>query len=244
MTSAVPAHEIPDVVLSHSGGDPITPVWLNDVGGVTYQLGEGPSARYLKWQPPTDEVSLSAEAHRLLWAARFVACPTVLDAGYDESAEWMLTAAAPGDSAVFTPWLEHPEITVPAVGRGLRRLHDTLPTDACPWTWSPAERISDARSRGIDVQLEATDAPTIDRAVVCHGDACCPNFLLSDPGQVTAYVDLGSLGVADRWADIAVAAMSTEWDYGPGWERPLVEAYGVDFDEGRMSFYQRLWDST
>ncbi|SKY18688.1 phosphotransferase [Mycobacteroides abscessus subsp. abscessus] len=119
-----------------------------------------------------------------------------------------------------------------------------MPTDACPWTWSPAERISDARSRGIDVQLEATDAPTIDRAVVCHGDACCPNFLLSDPGQVTAYVDLGSLGVADRWADIAVAAMSTEWDYGPGWERPLVEAYGVDFDEERMSFYQRLWDST
>ena len=52
------------------------------------------------------------------------------------------------------------------------------------------------------------------------------------------------LGVADRWADIAVAAMSTEWDYGPGWERPLVEAYGVDFDEERMSFYQRLWDST
>ena len=100
MTSAVPAHEFPDVVLSHSGDDPITPVWLNDVGGVTYRLGEGPSARYLKWQPPTDEVSLSAEAHRLLWAARFVACPTALDAGYDESAEWMLTAAAPGLSLI------------------------------------------------------------------------------------------------------------------------------------------------
>ncbi|MGW0451772.1 MULTISPECIES: hypothetical protein [Gordonia] len=45
MTSAVPAHEFPDVVVSHSGGDPITPVWLNDVGGITYRLGEGLSAR-------------------------------------------------------------------------------------------------------------------------------------------------------------------------------------------------------
>ena len=74
-----------------------------------------------------------------------------------------------------------------------------MPTDACPWTWSPAERISDARSRGIDVQLEATDAPAIDRAVVCHGDACCPNTLLAADGSPIAHVDLGALGVADRW---------------------------------------------
>lgn len=85
MTSAVPAHEFPDVVVSHSGGDPITPVWLNDVGGITYRLGEGLSARYLKWQPPTDEISLRAEAHRLSWAAQFVTCPAVLDAGYSAS---------------------------------------------------------------------------------------------------------------------------------------------------------------
>ena len=48
--------------------------------------------------------------------------------------------------------------------------------------------------------------PRIDRLVVCHGDACAPNTLLHDDGRFAAHVDLGSLGVADRWADIAVAA--------------------------------------
>ncbi len=31
-------------------------------------------------------------------------------------------------------------------------------------------------------------------------------------------------GTGDRWADIAVAAMSTEWNYGPGWEDTLIRA--------------------
>ena len=48
-------------------------------------------------------------------------------------------------------------------------------------------------------------APALD-LVVCHGDACNPNFLLADDGNFTGYVDLGGLGVADRWADLAVAS--------------------------------------
>lgn len=244
MTAAVPPHEPPDIVASCAAGDAVTPVWRNDLGGITYRLGEGPTARYLKWQPLDPEVSVDAEAHRLTWAALFVRRPTVLASGHDDDAEWLVTAAVPGVSAVVDPWLRTPDVTVPALGRGLRRLHDALPVDSCPWTWSPLDRIADARSRGIDLDVSTADAPVIDHAVVCHGDACSPNFLLSAPGEVTAYVDLGSLGVADRWADIAVAAMSTRWNYGPGWEKPLVAAYGVDVDQDRMDYYQRLWDAT
>lgn len=61
---------------------------------------------------------------------------------------------------------------------------------------------------------------------------------------VTAHVGLGALGVADRWADIAVAAMSTERNYGPGWEEPLLEAYGIDEDPERMAYYRELWNNT
>ncbi len=38
-------------------------------------------------------------------------------------------------------------------------------------------------------------------------------------------MDLGCLGVADRWADLAVATWSTTWNYGTGWERGLLYAY-------------------
>lgn len=53
------------------------------------------------------------------------------------------------------------------------------------------------------------DPPPVDRLVVCHGDACAPNTLLSGDGHFAAHVDLGALGLADRWADLAVAAWST-----------------------------------
>ena len=84
----------------------------------------------------------------------------------------------------------------------------------------------------------------IDRLVVCHADACCPNTLIGDDGRWTAHVDLGLLGLGDRWADIAVASMSTEWNYGPGWEDALIEAYGVEPDRERLSYYRELWNAT
>ena len=51
-------------------------------------------------------------------------------------------------------------------------------------------------------ELEAT-APAAEDLVVCHGDDCPPNMLLQ-AGRVTGYVDLGELGAADRWWDVAV----------------------------------------
>jgi len=86
------------------------------------------------------------------------------------------------------------------------------------------------------------DAPDVDLAVVCHGDACAPNTLIGDGGEFAAHVDLGSLGVADRWADIAVAAWSTEWNYGPGLAPLLYDAYGVEPDPERIAYYRLLWD--
>jgi len=55
-------------------------------------------------------------------------------------------------------------------------------------------------------------------------------------------VDLGSLGTADRWADLAVATWSTQWNYGAGWEQLLLDAYGTDPDPGRSAYYRLLWD--
>jgi kanamycin kinase len=69
-----------------------------------------------------------------------------------------------------------------------------------------------------------------------------PNTLLAADGRWTAHVDLGLLGTADRWADIAVATWSTQWNYGPGWEPLLLDAYGIEPDPDRTSYYRLLWD--
>jgi hypothetical protein len=43
-------------------------------------------------------------------------------------------------------------------------------------------------------------------------------------------------------ADLAVATWSTTWNYGPGWEIPLLDAYGVDPDPDRTRYYRLLWE--
>jgi len=55
-------------------------------------------------------------------------------------------------------------------------------------------------------------------------------------------VDLGELGVADRWWDLAVATWSTTWNLGAGYEDLFLAAYGVERDRERMAYYRLLYD--
>ncbi|MGC0365317.1 kanamycin kinase [Rhodococcus sp. 27YEA15] len=240
MTSAVPDLPLPDVVVELAGGEAIEPVWINGEGGITYRLGSG---RYLKWHRGPAEVTLELEAHKIMWASSYLSVPAVLEVGHSGEESWLVTRAIVGDSAVSQRWLADPATAVRAVGRGLRDVHESVPVEECPWRWDPATRIESAAKRGIRAGDDLRRPPVIDRLVVCHGDACCPNTVLTEVGDVSGHLDLGSLGVADRWADIAVAAMSTLWNYGPGWESELVAAYGLPFDQARMDYYRRLWNA-
>jgi len=237
--------DVPDRVHDLAGDARLEPVWANDIGGLTFRAS--PAAGhpfYIKWGPRNDEWNLRDEAERLRWAGHWIRVPEVIDQGQDATHEWLVTKAIDGDSAVHPRWVARPEIAVRAVGEGLRALHDALPVDDCPWDWAVESRIANAARRGIRVPERFHDAPPIDRLVVCHADACCPNTLIGDDGRWLAHVDLGLLGVGDRWGDIAVASMSTEWNYGPGWEDALIEAYGLEPDRERLAYYRELWNAT
>ncbi len=232
---------VPAMVSRLAGGAQLIPVWRNGHGGLTFRTDDG---RYIRWGPYNPYTSFTAEAERLAWAAPFTPVPRVLELGGDEVHEWCVTVALPGLSAVDPRWRAEPAVAVRALGEALRALHDALPVADCPFDWGVDKRAADAAARGILIPPHLRTPPEVDRLVVCHGDACAPNTLIGDDGTWTGHVDLGALGVADRWADIAVAAMSTEWNYGPGWEDALVEAYGLAPDALRMTYYQELWNST
>lgn len=215
-----------------------TLVWTNELGGRTFRLEEGGRTRYLKWQPHAGltrrqlaDVDLAEEARRLRWAGRFAAVPQVLASGSDHGGAWLLTVGIPAENPLAARWRTDPQTAVPAIARGLRRLHEALPVAECPFT-----------CRWLDGGL--ADSPSPERLVVCHGDPCVPNTLLDDAGLAVAHVDLGGLGVADRWADLAIASMSISWDtnFGPDHEELFFEAYGAEPDQERMRFYRRLWD--
>ncbi|MFB2596411.1 aminoglycoside 3'-phosphotransferase [Herbiconiux sp. P17] len=244
---------VPAAIRSLAGDDRIRAVWLNELGGLTFELtAPGSSRRFAKWAPAGSGLDLEAERVRLEWAGAYTTVPRVLSFGSDGDGEWMLTAGLPGDSAVSASFQSSPErqlLAVQGIARGLRMLHDALPVDDCPFSWSVSDRVASARApdaQRMPSELDALlgAAPSIDRLVACHGDACAPNTLLDADGAVTGHVDLGSLGVADRWADIAVSAWSTEWNYGPGYEPAFLEAYGIAPDPERLRYYRALWDAT
>ncbi|HLU54172.1 MAG TPA: aminoglycoside 3'-phosphotransferase [Pseudonocardia sp.] len=233
---------VPAAVARLAGGDEIVPVWRNELGGVTFRLdGADGRVRYAKWiAAGRPGIDLEGEAARLAWAHGRVPVPRVLEQGRDADGSWLVTEAVPGRSAVDPRWVAEPATAAAAIGRGLRLLHDALPVDECPFDWGVEHRL--ARKGCCDPDLLAP--PPIDRLVVCHGDACAPNTLLHDDGTFAAHVDLGSLGVADRWADLAVAAWSTEWNFGPGHEDAVHAGYGIAPDPVRIAYYRRLWDAT
>ena len=221
MTFPADAIPVPTIVVDLAGGRDVTAVWVNELGGTTFALG---GEEFVKVYPDAHAARLVREAQRMQWAVDFHPVPRVLGSGPG----WLHTAALPGRSAVDPHWVARPRTATRAIGEGLRRLHDALPVADCPFgtpPWIPA------------------DAPPADLLVVCHGDACPPNTLVGDDALCSGHVDLADLGVADRWADLAVAAAMLETDFEPGLEAEFLDAYGIDADEERMAYYRARWEA-
>jgi kanamycin kinase len=236
---------VPAVVRRFAAGRPVQAVWVNEEGGATFRVGAAGSgvsgAEFIKVANAKD-AGFGGEAERLRWAARYVTVPRVLGWGVEGHCAWLRTRGLPGLSAVHPRWLAAPDVAVRAIGAGLRALHDRLPVRACPFDWSVGSRLAKLTPAG---QRRLGDPPPIDRPVVCHGDACSPNTLIDDDGRCCGHVDLGELGVADRWADLAVATLSLGWNYPSRvWDAEFFAAYGVEPDPARIDYYRRLWESS
>ncbi len=66
------------------------------------------------------------------------------------------------------------------------------------------------------------------------------NTLIDDTGHWTGHVDMGDLGVVDRWADLAIASLSLDWNFGEGHQQELFDAYGIAPDRDRIRYYRAL----
>ena len=235
---------VPAVVGRIAHGSSLRAVWVNEEGGVTFRVDSDiPGTAGLEFIKVTKAVTadFAGEARRLRWVARYVAAPQVLGFGVDGDCAWLRTGALPGRSAVHPRWLASPDVAVRAIGAGLRTLHDRLPVRSCPFDWSATSRLARLRT---DARARLGEPPPVDQLVVCHGDACSPNTLIDDDGRCCGHVDFGDLGVADRWADLAVATLSLGWNYpGRVWDAEFFAAYGIEPDPTRIDYYRWLWQA-
>ena len=85
------------------------------------------------------------------------------------------------------------------------------------------------------------NVPSHEELVVCHGDFCVPTILFNG-GALKGFVDLGELGVADVWWDLAVATWSLEWNLGPGFDVLFLKEYGRRVDSEKIQYYRLLYD--
>jgi kanamycin kinase len=250
----------PAAVRELATGRQVCLAWKNQ-DALTFEVGDGPGRCFVKWAPAGSPLDLAAEAARMTWAVAYTPVPRVLGLGADSEGSWLVTAALPGHNAVSRRCLADPRTAVIAIGEGLRAMHDALPVTNCPFSWRAQDRIAAARRAADAGHLDTSDwapehlelgiegaiaqarnIPSADKLVVCHGDACAPNTLIADNGRWSGHVDLGDLGVADRWADLAIATWSTEWNYGPGWGPVLLDTYEIEPDAERTRYYRLLWE--
>jgi streptomycin 3"-kinase len=122
------------------------------------------------------------------------------------------------------------------VGEG-RVQPDFLPQDLLD---TPPATILERLQEELPLRLAQEQAD----AVVCHGDLTLPNVLV-DPGtaRVTGLVDLGRLGRADPYADLALLLATARETWGDDGDRRaaavLGERYGIEPDPDRLRFH--LW---
>ncbi|MFI5036696.1 MAG: phosphotransferase [Acidimicrobiales bacterium] len=262
MLSGAPEHPVTlcDALRRLVEGVSYDVVWANDLGGLTLRVERGSAPVYVKWLPAASGNDVAGEVERLAWASPYTPVPRVVEQGRDPEGSWFVSMAIDGESAVSPRWLADPATATAAIGAGLRALHDALPRGDCPFTWSARHRLSTVdqrRQRGELDHLEWSDEHaglTLESAladlarvpsedlVVCHGDACAPNTLIGEDGRWVGHVDLDQLGVGDRWSDLAVAAWSTEWNYGPGLAHHVYDAYGMAPEPEKIRYYRLLWE--
>lgn len=230
---------------------------------VVYRLCRaGHTELFLKLARSDHYPTLAGEAARMAWARAYLPVPEVSEHGSEEGVSWLVTLPLGGVDGTHPDLLRHPEDLARTLARGLRRFHETAPVSECPFDFCLDAAIEHVRARleaGLIDQerdfhpefghltpdeavrlLEAT-RPDAEDLAVCHGDYCPPNILITD-GRASGYLDLGELGVADRWWDLAAATWSMTWNLGEGFEELFLAEYGIRPDPVRIRFYRLMYD--
>lgn len=236
--------------------------WLRDTVGETgaavHRLhAPGAPDLYLKHGAGDQVDAVTDEMVRMRWLAGRLAVPAIRGFVLDDTGAWLLMTRLPGRTAY--QWLADRAAdrgrVVDLLADHLRTVH-ALPAASCPFEAGHGVRLAQARAR-IDAGLVETDEFDAERAgwsaervwdammrllpfasdrVVTHGDFSLDNILIGDDGAVGT-IDLGRVGVADGYQDLAILWNCLgEFDAALG-ER-LFAAYGIAVpDERRLRFH-------
>jgi aminoglycoside 3'-phosphotransferase-1 len=235
---------------------------VGEAGASVYRLIGSPGVPdlYVKHGVASVADDIADEMVRLRWAAGHFAVPRVEAFAALSQEAWLLTTALPGRTAY--QWLQDDPTRgaeiADLLAAFLRRLH-AAPVDRCPFDSGHTLRLALARDRMESGLVDVDDfdethtgwtagqvwdeitalLPLDLDPVVTHGDFSLDNILIAD-GVVTGCIDLGRLGVADRYQDIAIL-WNCLGEFDAALQARFVATYGLDTpDERKLRFHLGL----
>lgn len=252
----------PSVLTELIAGSAVQPVLAGEAGATVWRLtAPDGEVRYLKHGSGEIAVDVADEAHRLAWLQGRVACAEPLHFVRTTDEAWLLTSAVAGRTG--DQWIEDDPATLPMVidafAGFLRQLH-ALPIDDCPFEAGAGLRLAAAQGRVIAGMIDTADfdadhdgwsaeqlwdelirlRPSSGQRVVTHGDFSLGNVLIDETGRVTGCIDVGRLGVADPYQDIAILWQNLR-EFGEAYAARFIAAYGIEqIDRQRLDFHRCL----
>jgi streptomycin 3"-kinase len=218
-----------------------------------------------------DVQGLHHEYRRTHWVhSQGLAVPRILDWRSNEQGACLLMSALSGVPASMLTAQQLAQAW-PSLIAQLASLH-TLPVENCPFERKLADLYAlaqDVVSRNavnpdflppedrelpthvllarVSAQMPERLAQEAQDRVVCHGDACMPNFLVDpDTLRCTGMLDLGRLGIADPYVDFSLFLANAS----ETWQNPVqLQAAQQNLfaqlaipqpDLGRLQFYLQL----
>lgn len=207
------------------------------------------------------------EVQMMRWLEGKLPVPKVLACEELNGISYLLMSRIPGDMACEPRYMEQPAVLVKMLALVLKRLWSVDITD-CPRNVSLKNKLAQAEERVAKSMVDVEDAepdtfgyngfespqalliwlkenqPT-EEPVLIHGDYCLPNVFFE--GETLAgFIDLGRMGIGDKWCDIALCYRSLchnfEGRYGgnpyPGFvPQMLFEELGIEPDWERLRYY-------
>ncbi|WP_330229554.1 phosphotransferase [Nocardia sp. NBC_00508] len=195
-----------------------------------------------------------AEYERLNWLrGRGIHLPEV--AAFEDDVLLLADAAAPSLAARAGSGAGYPTSIGTAMGSVLRRLH-SIPVAECPFDGRLDVVLAQARRNVVEDLVDPDDfdddnrgstpteilarllarRPDREDLVVTHGDFTPSNVL---EGEIL--LDLGALGIADRYRDLALAVRDLREDFGESEVTAFCTSYGLaEPDVSRLEYYRLL----
>lgn len=230
--------KLPAAILKHIEGQQYT---VDETGrsGSSVILFENTVLKIEKHREQQDKA-----VEMMRWLKGKLPIPEVVEYAQEDGFGYLLMTRIPGEMCCSPYYMEHSDEMVTLLAEGLHRLW-SVDTAGCPrertLEYDTAQAIE--RIRGGRLSPEELSACGFESAedmaawleahpvkydpVLSHGDYCLPNLLLKD-GEISGYIDIGGIGIADRYSDLVDCWNSLKNNFGGVFGGKVYEDFDPD----------------